>query len=344
MSEFEDPFEELTGLPPPRPCFDHKIPLKEGTNAINLRPYRYPTSQKDVIEELVQELIDQGIIRDNNSPFAALVVLVKKKDGGWCMCVDYRALNKATIKDKFPIPVIEELLDELQGTQYFSKIDLKSGYHQIRMHNDDIHKTAFKTHMGHYEYLVMPFGLTNAPSTFQALMNFVFKSFLRKFVLSFFDDKLVYSPTWQAHVGHLPQVFEAMREHSLRANKKKCTFAAIQINYLGHIISQQGVTTEPDKIQAVVDWLIPTTLKQLRGFLGLTGYYRRFVEGYGNIYRPLTNLLKKNSFHWSVEAKKAFYKLKQKMVTPPVLTLPNFQQSFLIEIHASGGGIGAVLM
>ena len=343
-TEFKDLFAEPTSLPPARPHFDHRIPLKEGTDAINLRPYRYPTSQKDVIEELVQELIDQGTIRDSNSPFAAPVILVKKKDGGWRMCVDYRALNKATIKDKFPIPVIEELLDELQGTQYFSKIDLKSGYHKIRMHPEDVHKTAFKTHMSHYEYLVMPFGLTNAPSTFQALMNCIFKAFLRKIVLVFFDDILVYSPTWQAHIQQLQLVFEAMRKNFLKANRKKCTFAATQVNYLGHIISQQGVTTEPEKIQAVMDWPIPRTLKQLRGFLGLTGYYRRFVQAYGTICRPLTNLLKKNSFQWSSEAEEAFNKLKLQMVTPPVLALPNFHQPFIIETDASGAGTGAVLM
>lgn len=155
LHQFSGIFEASTGLPPIRDKFDHRIPLKDNTQATNIRPYRYPAGQKNIIKELVQEVQEQGLIRDSNSPFVAPVVLVKKKDGGWRMCVDYRALNKATVKDKFPIPVIEELLDELQGTTYFSKIDLKSGYHQIRMQESDIHKTAFKTHFGHFEYLVM---------------------------------------------------------------------------------------------------------------------------------------------------------------------------------------------
>lgn len=164
LSRSEGVFQEPKGLPPSRGSFDHQIPLKERINAVNLRPYRYPALQKDAIEEMVQELLEQGIIRPSNSPFPAPVVLVKKRDGGWRMCVDYRSLNKATIKDKFPIPIIEELLDELQGTQFFSKLDVKSGYHRVRMHPQDIYKTAFKTHFGHFEYLVMPFGLSNAPS------------------------------------------------------------------------------------------------------------------------------------------------------------------------------------
>ncbi|XP_058008100.1 uncharacterized protein LOC131182808 [Hevea brasiliensis] len=343
LTEFAAIFEPPKGLPPARNC-DHRIPLEPGSKPVVVHPYRYPHGQKDEIERQCSDMLNQGIIRPSRSPFSSSVILVPKADKTWRLCVDYRELNARTIKDKFPIPIIEELLDELGGAQFFTKLDLLAGYYQVAMYPPDIEKTAFRTHHGHFEFLVMPFGLSNAPSTFQSLMNEVFRDYLRKFVLVFFDDILVFSSSWAEHLQHLRQVFQQLAAHKLVLKKPKCSFAQLQVSYLGHIISQVGVQVDNSKISAITDWPQPTTPRGLRGFLGLTGYYRKFVYNYGSIAAPLTALLKKNSFQWTAAATQAFESLKKALTSTPILVLPNFDLLFVIECDASDTGIGAVLL
>lgn len=289
-------------------------------------------------------MLAQGVIQPSTSPFSSPVLLVRKKDETFRFCVDYRALNAATTPDHFPIPTADELFDELNKARVFSKLDLCSGYHQIIMNVADVHKTAFRTHEGHYEFLVMPFVLTNSPSNFQAAINSIFQPFLRKCVIVFFDDILMYSNSIDDHASHLEQILHILRDNCFYVKSSKCSFGVDTIDYLGHIISSGELRADPAKIEAMTAWPVPSTVKQLRGFLGLTGYYRRFIHHYSIIAAPLTDLLKKEAFSWTSAAEESFAALKLAMTEAPVLHLPDFTVPFTIETDACDFGIGAVLL
>ncbi|PNX92889.1 Ty3/gypsy retrotransposon protein [Trifolium pratense] len=301
LHTYKSIFKAPTALPPHR-SHNHTIPLMEGTTPVKVKPYRYPHSQKEQIELMIQEMLQQGIIQNSTSPFSSPIILVKKKDGTWRFCTDYRALNAITVKDCFPIPTVDELLDELCGAKYFSKLDLRSGYHQILLQPEDRHKTAFRTHQGHYE-----------------------------------------CTDWQEHLKHVEGVLRVLQDNTLYVKMSKCSFGVTEIEYLGHVVTGQGVSMDKDKVQAVLNWPTPLNVKQLRGFLGLTGYYRRFIQVYAKIASPLTDLLKKEAYMWNDRAEQAFQQLKVAMTTAPVLALPNFKHPFILETDASGIGIGAVL-
>lgn len=249
-------------------------------------------------------MLHQGVIQHSNSPFFSPVLLVKKKDSSWHMVVDYIHLNALTIKGKYPLPIIDELLDKLAGSCVFSKLNLKAGYHQIRLTLGEEYKTAFQTHNGHFEFKVMAFGLTGARGTFQAAMNATLAPALRKFALVFFDDILIYSKTMEDHLRHLEFILDLLARHQWQVKLSKCKFTQPTIAYLGHVISADGVVTDASKILTIQRWPVPTTVKDLRSFLGLAGYYRKFIRHYGIISKPLTNLLRKGTlFIWTSETR-----------------------------------------
>ncbi|KAL0551536.1 hypothetical protein IC582_010625 [Cucumis melo] len=322
VRDYSDVFlEELPGLPPQREI-DFTIELEPGTVPISRAPYRMAPAELKELKMQLQEFLDKGFIWSSVSPWGAPVLFVKKKDGSMRLCIDYRELNKVTVKNKYPMPRIDDLFDQLQRATTFSKIDLRLEYHELRIKDSDVPKTTFRSRYGHYEFIVMSFGLTNAPAVFMDLMNKVSREFLDTFVIVFIDDVLIYSKTEAEHEEHLRMV-----------------------SFLGHVVSKAGVSVDPAKIEAVTNWPRPSTVSEIRSFLGLVGYYRWFVENFSRIATPLTQLTRKRApFVWSKDCEDSFQNLKQKLVTALILTVPDGSGSFVIYSDASKKGLGCVLM
>ncbi|WVZ84540.1 hypothetical protein U9M48_031566 [Paspalum notatum var. saurae] len=346
VCDYPDVFpDELLGMPPDRDI-EFLIELLPGTAPIAMRQYRMAPIEHEEIKKNIDELLAKGYIRPSSSPWAFPVLLVEKNDTDVKrMCVDYRALNKVTIKNKYPLPRIDDLFDQLQGVCVFSKIDLRSGYHQLKIYPSDIPKIAFTTKYGLYEYTVMSFGLTNARAYFMQLMNSVFMDYLDKFVVVFIDDILIYSKTEAEHEEHLRLVLQRLRERKLYAKFSKCEFWIDEVRFLGHVVSKGGIAVDPSKVSTVMNWKVPKIAKEVRGFLGLAGYYRRFIENFSRIAKPITSLLEKDTeFRWTSAQQAAFDELKKRLTTAPVLTLPDQQKKFIVYCDASRDGLGCVLM
>nr|AAT47081.1 putative polyprotein [Oryza sativa Japonica Group] len=345
VREYPEVFpDDLTTMPPKRDI-EFRIDLVPGTAPIHKRPYRMGANELAEVKKQVDEQLQKGYIRPSTSPWGAPVIFVEKKDKTKRMCVDYRALNEVTIKNKYPLPRIDDLFDQLKGATVFSKIDLRSGYHQLRIREEDIPKTAFITRYGLFECTVMSFGLTNAPAFFMNLMNKVFMEFLDKFVVVFIDDILIYSKSEEEHEQHLRLVLEKLKEHQLYAKFSKCDFWLKEVQFLGHIVNAQGVAVDPANVESVTKWTPPRTVTQVRSFLGLAGYYRRFIENFSKIAKPMTQLLKKEEkFIWSAECNRSFEELKRRLVSAPVLILPDQTKDFQVYCDASRQGLGCVLM
>ncbi|KAI3505229.1 hypothetical protein L1887_27219 [Cichorium endivia] len=336
--------EDLLGLPPKREV-EFKIDLTPGAAPIAKAPYSLAPLEMLELSIQLRELLDRRFIRPSCSPWGAPILFVKKNDGSNRMCIDYRELNKLTVKNRYPLPRIDDLFDQLQGASWFSKINLRSGYHQMRVREEDVQKTAFRTRYGHFEFVVMSFGLTNAPAAFMDLMNRVCRPMLDRSVIVFIDDILVYSRSKEQHEQHLKEVLETLRNEKLYAKLSKCDFWLREVQFLGHIVNEQGIMVDPAKVEAVMWWEVPKTPSEIRSFLGLAGYYLRFIQDFSNVAVPLTRLTKKNAaFQWGEEQQQAFETLRRKLCEAPVLTLPEGMEDMVVYCDASISGLGAVLM
>lgn len=321
----------------------HKIDTGDAT-PVGQRFYRTSYQNQLFIKEEIQRLLDAGLIVPSKSQWTSPVVVVEKKNGKKRLCVDYRKLNNVTKRDRYPLPRIDDMLETLSGCQWFSSLDLASGFWQVELSPKDREKSTFITRFGTFEFTVMPFGLCNAPATFQRLMDTVLRDILWQFVVVYIDDINVGSKTFDEHLQHLEQVFLRLEQAGLKLSPEKCFFFKDKIPFLGHVVSREGIQTDPEKLRTIKEFPVPNDLTQLRGFIALASYYRKFVKGFSSIAEPLNRLLKKNTpYIWSKDQHDAFEKLKTCLMTPPVLAYPNFEKPFILYTDASTFALGAIL-
>jgi hypothetical protein len=343
--EFPDVFpKDLPGMPPDWDI-EFTIELQPGMTPIFWWPYKMTPKELADFKVQLNKLLEKGYIRLSSSPWGCPALFVKKKDQSLRLCVDYRPLNAITVMNKYPFPRIDILFDQLVSVKVFSKVDLHSGYHQIKIHLEDIPKTAISTRYGLYEYLVMLFGLPNAPVRFVYLMNSVLMSELDMFVVVFIDNILIYSTSEEEHVRHLHVILQWLRDHQLYAKFCKCAFWLKEVPFLRHIISTKGIGIDPGKVQEVLDWMSPRSVAQICRFLWLAGYYRQFIPNFSKITKPMTKLLEKEAkFKWSPQCEEAFLTLKKLLTIAPVSAQPDIEKPFNLYCDASGMGIEGVLM
>ena len=335
--------ESALSLPPHRP-YDCSIELLPGAPLPKSRLYNLSEPEKNTMQKYISESLAAGIIRPSSSPVAAGFFFVSKKDGSLRPCIDYRQLNDITIKNRYPLPLLSSTFEPLAKAKIFTKLDLRCAYHLVRIRHGDEWKTAFNTHLGHFEYLVMPFGLTNAPAVFQNLVNDILRDMINKFVVVYLDDILVYSRSVSEHIKHVRLVLQRLLENRLYVKAEKCEFHSSSVEFLGHVIESGSVKADPKKVTAVVDWDPPTDRTQLRRFLGFSNFYRKFIKDFSHVAAPLKALTSPAvPFVWSPEANTAFERLKTLFTSAPVLTMPDPSRQFLLEVDASEVGIGAVL-
>ena len=307
-----------------------------------------PHALKPVVEEHINDMLHKGIIEPSMSPWSSSIVLVKKKttDGSikYRFCVDYRSLNAVTKPDAYPIPNITDTLDSLGTSRIFSVLDMASGYHQIEVQEEDREKTAFSCHMGHYQFTKLPFGVNNGPATYQRCMDFILTGLKGIDCLAYLDDVICYSATMEEHAEKLERIFQRLDQANFMIQPSKCVFGTDTVEYLGHIVTKDGVRPDPRKIQAVRNYPTPRSVKEVRAFIGLAGYYRRHVRNFAEIAKPLTKLTKKDSpFEWGPEQQEAFVELKNELSQEPLLIYPDFSQPFIVACDASTKAVGAIL-